>query len=822
MNYLPLSIGVLLLAGSAVASIQSVQKVQTTGGKERVALKTPSPVQKEAEVSILSEKTVGNNIRLRTVRDKRGRVYRQIVRNGKSSKGFADRTERPKLEPSANASFYEGFEGWPEVINWIPEGWTEINTPENIPTEDMMNRNIDNTWHGDYTGDGYWTDITTDGQYECYIHFAYTIDYTDDDGNEIHIEKSPQDEWLISPEFHVKENQDLFFLAQVDVSSIYPLDWNTMEYDRSQLNGDLVVKISTDGGETWSDLWKASESIASKLSDDELKNILGDMKYRSISVSMSEYYGRDVKLAFEYINNFINGNSVNSMSIDGILVDAPQVKAGYDIPRGGMMAGFDREGYIFNGSMTILPPYRDVTWESGNNQYAETTTWTFLNPETGEMDLTFDTSDATMAVACTGQDAYPYPVIKAANAFSEDTYQFGAGDNPEGGIVYAGKFPKIETENGLNKVPFMNLDYVHKELLLHYFSEGNYVFGTCSDDTWGDYICTGFGNLFPAGAAPFTLKGVYVGLGEVDMDDDAEINVEVYTRDSYGYLGIEPVGTSKLTGAQINASKQDTWFWYPYFPLVDAEGNDLNYTTTEDLVVFVKGYNESDKIRKFACYGQGQNNTPDRNYAYVMLKGSGWEFEQAASDVLQDFSNALCIALDGSYNYLHADTTEYSFDTAGNALEITVEAGCDPDEWHVKDIAGESSLAAPVADGWLTLSAREDGNGRYILTAEAAATETDREMNVTIADASGNELTLLIRQPKTSGIAYIADADTHVYRRDGRIMVSGAMAGQQITVYTIDGRIAARAEADADGNVSFNMAGGVYLVKTGTRVNKIM
>ncbi len=64
MNYLPLSIGVLLLAGSAVASIQSVQKVQTTGGKERVALKTPSPAQKEAEVSILSEKTVGNNIRL--------------------------------------------------------------------------------------------------------------------------------------------------------------------------------------------------------------------------------------------------------------------------------------------------------------------------------------------------------------------------------------------------------------------------------------------------------------------------------------------------------------------------------------------------------------------------------------------------------------------------------------------------------------------------------------------------------------------------------------------------------------------------------------
>lgn len=821
MNYLPLSIIALLLAGTSVASAESIHKGRPDGRKSHVTINTGFLAGQNAGAGVLSEVTVGDNIKLRIVRDARGRVYRQVVRNGKASRGFS--YARPMLEPSANASFYEGFEDWPEMINWLPDGWTEINTPENLPTEDMMNRNIDNTWHGDYTGDGYWTDITTDGQYECYIHFAYTIDYTDDDGNEVHIEKSPQDEWLISPEFHVKENQDLFFLAQFDASSIYPINWNTMEFDRSQLGGDLVVKISDDGGETWTDLWKASENVVSQLTDDELRSMLGDMKYRSVSVSLSEYYGRDVKLAFEYINNLVDGNSVNSMSVDGILVDAPRVEAGYELPRGSMMAGFDQEGYIFNGAMTILPPYRDITWESGNNQYAETTVWSFYNPETDGMDLTFDTVDPTMQYACSGQDVYPYPWIKAVNAFSDDSYQFGAGDNPEGGIVYAGKFPKIQTETGLNRVPLMNLDYVHKELMLHYFSEGNYVFGTCSDDTWGDYKCTGFGNLFPAGAAPLTIKGVYVGLGEVDMDDDAVISVEVYTRDSYGYLSIAPVGTSRLTGAQIKAAKQDTWFWYPYFPLVDSNDEPLRYTTLEDLVVFVKGFNDSDKIRRFACYGQALGNSPARNYAYLMFKGESWEFDQAASDVVEDFSNALCIAIDGSYDFLHADTSEYTIGGDSRAIDITVEAGCDPDEWYVRGAEGDKPLANPVAEGWLTLSARDDGNGRFILSAEASPAEEDRETTVTIADIAGNELSLTIRQSKTSGIADIDSAMTRVCRADGKIIVTGAAAGQMITVFSPDGRVLATIQADADGNASFcTVANGLYLVKAGSRLFKVM
>ncbi|WP_290069586.1 hypothetical protein, partial [Muribaculum intestinale] len=123
------------------------------------------------ERTVLSEKEMAPGIVQRVVRDREGHIYKDMVKHGKVSAGRQN--IRKVFKAPANATFYEGFEGHAGELDWLPEGWTEINTPENKPTLEMCSHNINNSWSGQDTGDGYWTAITTDGVKECWIHFTY-------------------------------------------------------------------------------------------------------------------------------------------------------------------------------------------------------------------------------------------------------------------------------------------------------------------------------------------------------------------------------------------------------------------------------------------------------------------------------------------------------------------------------------------------------------------------------------------------------------------------------------------------------------------------
>ena len=131
------------------------------------------------------------------VRDREGP---HLQGHGEAWKSICRTSEYPQsFKAPANATFYEGFEGHAGELDWLPEGWTEINTPENKPTS-MCSHNINNSWSGQDTGDGYWTAITTDGVKECWIHFTYNWSYKNSEGEKVEGAKAPQDEWLITPE----------------------------------------------------------------------------------------------------------------------------------------------------------------------------------------------------------------------------------------------------------------------------------------------------------------------------------------------------------------------------------------------------------------------------------------------------------------------------------------------------------------------------------------------------------------------------------------------------------------------------------------------
>jgi hypothetical protein len=86
-----------------------------------------------------------------------------------------------------------------------------------------------------------------------------------------------QDEWLITPEFNVPTGAELSFWSVVYQGSTY-LD-------------HYYVKISTDGGSTWTVLWDAS-------------TLSGGWNYYNFpyEIDLNSYAGQDVKLAFQAVD----------------------------------------------------------------------------------------------------------------------------------------------------------------------------------------------------------------------------------------------------------------------------------------------------------------------------------------------------------------------------------------------------------------------------------------------------------------------------------------------------------------------------------------
>lgn len=269
MNYSYLLTAALMLATSTTAYSQVKVKHQDARPQNVAA----TLLNTNASRTVLATKKVANGIEKRVVRDGRGRVFIDMVRDGKVS-AAPQSLSLPRLAAD-NASLYEGFEGHQGEPDWLPKGWTEVNTEANIPTLEMCAHNINNSWSVQNTGDGYWTDVTTDGVKEAWIHFTYDWKYTDSNGETVSGGPGPQDEWLITPAIDVKAGENLYFLAEVDLGAIYPFSWSSMEYDlTSDPECDLEVLVSTDDGANWTKVWSVSGNVCSTMTSKEMYDVM--------------------------------------------------------------------------------------------------------------------------------------------------------------------------------------------------------------------------------------------------------------------------------------------------------------------------------------------------------------------------------------------------------------------------------------------------------------------------------------------------------------------------------------------------------------------
>lgn len=222
---------------------------------------------------------------------------------------------------SRATTFYESFEAWTEAdgLDWIPDGWTEINTPANIPTAEMLSHNINKNWFVYFSSD-FFQDPTPDGEKEAFIHFPY-----DEDEGAVPVTSDAKDEWLVTPPVTLASDETLHFLLQADLWSVYDVtadfDWSTMTFRKRVKVNTLKVMVTDDNGATWSCLWDLVDDICDHMTDKQCYDNSTTL-YRPYDVDLTAYAGKTVKLAFRYICDG-GGRKGNNMYLDRVLIDHP-------------------------------------------------------------------------------------------------------------------------------------------------------------------------------------------------------------------------------------------------------------------------------------------------------------------------------------------------------------------------------------------------------------------------------------------------------------------------------------------------------------------
>ena len=220
----------------------------------------------------------------------------------------------------AQDKVFEGFEDWDYVkADWLPEGWTEENSSEEI----FQLNDGAFTWHVG-TQSGY-LPYAPEGYNYAMIYYAY--DY-DENGNKVDL---PQDEWMISPSYKVTENSTLSFF--VGYSPLYLFDlnneninWGKMEFKDRKPSTTLKIYIRSNGGE-WVMLKDLYDEWA-ETSLNDLFNSYSSVEFRKLTFDLTEYAGTDVEVAFQFVGMYGNTMEIDAFQITNVTTGVDGVSVG--------------------------------------------------------------------------------------------------------------------------------------------------------------------------------------------------------------------------------------------------------------------------------------------------------------------------------------------------------------------------------------------------------------------------------------------------------------------------------------------------------------
>ena len=126
-----------------------------------------------------------------------------------------------------------------------------------------------------------------------------------------------KEEWLITPEINVIEGASLSFTYWCNASSFIL---------SSKIYGEFLIKVSTDGGDTWTDLWDvASQSdiensgLTWPWNKDAMGNVTNWQKLTP-NINLQAYAGKAVKIAFYFQSLLVNNYTQATLAVDDVKV----------------------------------------------------------------------------------------------------------------------------------------------------------------------------------------------------------------------------------------------------------------------------------------------------------------------------------------------------------------------------------------------------------------------------------------------------------------------------------------------------------------------
>ena len=746
-----------------------------------VNLKTTMP-------SVVKSEKLKSGHELQIVRLSDGSLSKRIVSENSNHMPATRMVPQYSSDVKYTAPFVEMFEGYDgETIDWIPEGWQDISKtdpPHVPPTEKALNF----TWQVE--GRGF--DQALEGYYSARVQNSF---YSNPE-NPQELINEPQDEWLITPTVSITENNVLYFYLGYRPGWVFI---NVDDWAFDQINNIMEVHISEDGGETWRMIWDCLDDAYSYSNAELLESLMSiTVWWTPFRIDLSEYAGKDIKVAFRYV-----GNEGESMRIDAVSIKRPEPQAYYTMPAGAFYNGFAENFKQSPVKSLLYGAYADCTWLNYSNVECENFEWQYTD-ENGTQEIT---SDVDLTYYCKpGQ--YMMPTLMAFAQYAD-------------AVSYTMDAEYIQM--GGNKVidgqQYGACNYNIDNSIGAYEMDGIYIFGSGSNDLWTSWAATNkdqevelaaVANYFEKPNHSYYFTKVWVN-AILDATTDVKFKLEALNVEN-GSIDPEPFATATCTANDITFTTVDG---NKYATILFDFGKPV--TVENGMMLKLSGFSNNASVKEFAVLNQYYPNTDGVNYAYGFLNIREGEEEtetlmpaSSITTALGSLNTAFCFIIDAEFTWLECNNADIyaSYEGSSKGLKFMTD-------FKTEDFVVEGEGVGE----WITytLGAYDEDAKTQLITFTVAENLEDARSSEVRVKVPGSVKLVNISQdkhPDYDGVDEIVTTSNAAMMIGGNLVVK-TFAGEPVKVYNSQGmqvysQIAAEKEIVID---MANCPNGIYFVR---------
>lgn len=610
-----------------------------------------------------------------------------------------------------------------------------------------------------------------------------------------------QDEWLVMPKFTVAQYEQLSFWFYTGIPFFYDLDdadWETLSWIKEPTAaGDVKVMARTGNGE-WKEIWSLTEHYKNL----SLYDLCYLTSYNQINVSLSEFEGQEVELAFRYL-----ASDCDSFFLDMVSIGLPTLKnVAYSAPYETLYWGNDRSEYWSSLNMRVahfpvLAPFTFENKSAANASYS----WMYHHPTTSSWASSNEEDSLTLSYfpnystefSCRNNLYYP-PVLSASMPGASD----GEYTLPVDYMQAGGKSEFLAKDSQGNEVPltmgllpfcpqnddlgFLTVDDpVIGDMNIPVFGHGEHT-----DQYWLNYTMNGeepeegydvklvsiLNFIYPA-AAPLVIEGAHVNAFG-NISDQAEFKLELIPLNDDYTQEDEPIASAVCKATDIKKADVSLPWKVLNIPF-DFDAPAVIDDSHVGYVVKFSGFN-SEHVETFI---PAQSLLPHADllchgYLEKMIKIDSPEYRSSLSPIAYQEGeygpcyNAFAINLEAHYPWMECDAEEITVPRMGS-VEIPM-----PGYYSGEKFA----IAAP--DGIEAAVTGRYSDCKLVVTHNNAEVIAEGELSVS---APGVSKTFAIKEDPSSVSGITAEKKSVVatYTIDGRkVNDTGDMRGLYIIRYS--------------------------------------